>query len=147
VKFQLEKIAKVKVELEPLLYAHWREIAHYQDIVLNPDWDHYIAGDENGLLRCFTARDEEEDLVGYAIFWVRPNAHYKDSLQAAQDVLFIHPTRRGFGAKFILWCDDQLAAEGVQAVYHHVKAAHDFGSMLERFGYEVVDLIYARRLD
>jgi hypothetical protein len=51
------------------------------------------------------------------------------------------------GGRFIKWCDEQLRAEGVAVVYHHIKAAHNFGPMLERFGYELVDLIYSRRLN
>jgi hypothetical protein len=41
----------------------------------------------------------------------------------------------------------RLALEGIQVVYHHVKAAHNFGKMLERMDYKLVDLIYAKRLD
>lgn len=134
-------------EATPLLIAHWREIAHFQDIQLDPDLTLYHAAQEAGMVRCYTARDAGV-LVGYAIFFVRTNPHYRRSLQATQDVLFLDPSRRGLtGARFIQWCDEQLQAEGVQAVYHHVKAEHNFGSMLERMGYELVDLIYARRLD
>lgn len=87
-------------------------------------------------------------LVGYALFFVRSNPHYKSSVQAVQDVIYLAPgVRGGTGYKFIAWCDAQLAAEGVQAVYQHVKAAHDFGRLLERQGYELVDFIYAKRLD
>jgi hypothetical protein len=100
-----------------------------------------------GTLRTFTARDADGVLTGYCVFFVRHNIHYASSLQASQDVIYIDPERRGFGAEFILWCDQQLKEEGVQAVYHHVKQAHNFGPLLERFGYECVDLIYARRLD
>lgn len=142
-------------EMFPLLLEHWREIAVYQDIPLEPDIAAYRANAEAGILRVFTARadlGEPADviplLVGYALFFVRPNPHYASSIQAAQDILFLHPSvRGGTGYRFIAWCDDQLRAEGVQAVYHHVKAAHDFGILLERQGYEMVDKIYAKRLD
>lgn len=138
-------------EALPLLVAHWREIAHYQDIPLDPDQAIYQSAADAGILRCYTVRRDASDrgeLMGYAIFFVRPNPHYCSSLQAVQDVLYISPSARGTtGYRFIRWCDEQLRAEGVQAVYHHVKAAHNFGRMLERLGYECVDLIYARRLD
>lgn len=134
-------------ELRPLLFAHWREIAHYQDIELKPDWSTYLKVEEMGCLRVFTARDDQEKLIGYAVFMVRPNLHYSDSIQACQDILYVDKERRGFGAKFIAWCDRALQAEGVQAVYHHVKREHNFGSLLERMGYQLVDLIYSKRLD
>lgn len=139
-------------ELKPLFEKHYLEIAHYQDIPLDPDYDQYVKVEGTGCLRVFTARefiDNAEHLVGYCIFFIRPNLHYKSSLQASQDVLFIHPSFRslGFGAKFLSFCDDELRKEGAQAVYHHVKEAHNFGPLLKKLGYQLVDLIYARRLD
>jgi GNAT superfamily N-acetyltransferase len=146
--FQREKATfDLFEELLPLLEAHYLEIAHFQDIPLEPDFDRYVKLDENGVLRVFTARDEAGKLVGYSVYLVSFNLHYRSSLQAIQDILYISPDRRGFGRKFIAWCDDQLRAEGVQATYHHVKSAHDFGPLLARMGYECVDHIYARRLD
>jgi hypothetical protein len=142
-------------EAMPLLSAHWDEIAAFKDIPLEPDRELYAAGEANGILRCFTARDDTAQrfrfpgamLVGYALYFVRSNPHYKSSLQANQDVIYLAPSvRGGTGYKFIAWCDNQLAAEGVQVVYQHVKAKHDFGKLLERQGYDLVDQIYAKRL-
>lgn len=145
--FQKETAGRCFQEAMPLLEEHWREIAHHQDIVLDPDFEIYAAAEAAGMLRVFTARTQEKKLIGYAVFFCRTNPHYRNSLQANQDVLFISKDHRGMGGRFIVWCDEQLRAEGVQVVYHHVKAAHNFGKLLERFGYTLVDLIYSRRLD
>jgi len=136
-------------EAMPLLVLHWREIAHYQDLMLEPDLSVYRKAEENGMLKVFTVRDTTSHvLLGYALFFVRNNPHYASSLQAVQDILFIRPEARGnTGRRFIQWCDQRLTAMGVQAVYHHVKATHNFGPLLERMGYKLVDLIYTRRLD
>lgn len=134
-------------ELLPLLEAHYQEIAHFKDIKLEPDFEQYIRVEEAGSLRVFTARDEDNALFGYAIYFVRANIHYKSSVQAVQDILYVHPQYRGIGAKLIAHADRELAKEGVQAVYHHVKSEHNFGPLLERMGYKLVDLIYAKRLD
>ncbi len=135
-------------EMMPLFVRHWREIAHYQDIELKPNVEFYETMFKHGCLRVFTVR-KDEALVGYSVFFVKPNPHYMGSIQASQDILFLAPEfRKGsVGARFIKWCDEELKSDGVQAVYHHVKTAHNFGPMLERMGYECVDLIYARRLD
>jgi len=146
-EFKREKVQATFAELPPLLEIHYKEISHYPDIALDPDWDQYAAVEEAGALRTFTIRTEEKELVGYAIYFVRKNIHYKSSLQAVQDIIFLHPKYRGRGAKFIKWCDEQLKAEGVQVVYHHVKEKHNFGPLLERQGYELIDLIYGKRLD
>lgn len=130
-----------------MLQKHWGEIAHFSDIELNVDWATYFKMQDGGMLRMFTAREQDGTLVGYAVFIVRYNPHYADSLTALQDVIFIDPGKRGFGKKFIEWCDEQLRKEEVQLVVHHVKAAHNFGQMLESIGYELIDLMYGRRLD
>lgn len=145
--FQKELLNDVLKEITPILYAHYREIAHYQDIELKPDWAKYQMLEDKGVLRMFTARLETGELVGYAVYFVQKNVHYSDSLQAVQDILYIRKENRGSGGRLIKWCDEQLASEGVQAVYHHVKQAHNFGPLLERMGYDLVDLIYAKRLD
>jgi hypothetical protein len=136
-------------EAFPLLKDHWKEIAHYQDILLEPDTDLYLKLVELGLVRLFTVRDEDKNLFGYSVFMVRPNLHYKSSLQANNDVIYLDPSIRGGmnGYRFIKWCDEELKKEGIQIVTHHVKKAHNFGSMLERLNYELVDLIYCRRLN
>ena len=147
--FDVEPLDDLMIhDLEPLLEAHWKEIAHYQDIPLGVDWEGYRKAFHADQLRVFTVR-EYSKLVGYAIFLVRRNPHYSSSLQATQDVLYLDPQVRhaGIGGRFIDWCDQQLRDEGVQAVYHHVKSSHNFGPLLERYGYQLVDLVYARRLD
>ena len=147
--FQTETLDAVRGEVLPLLQAHFEEIAHFQDIPLDPEWEVYDALEMNGALRIYTVRDNDATLVGYAVFFVRRSPHYRGSLQAVQDILFLVPALRGqmLGARFVRWCDDQLRVEGVQVVRHHVKAAHDFGPLLERLGYELEDRIYVRRLD
>lgn len=146
-RYRREQACDVFDEMLPLLEKHYLEIAHFRDIAFEPDKEQYLKIDELGLSRVFTARNVEGKLIGYAVYFVRSNMHYKSSLQAVQDVIYIDRAHRGFGAEFIHWCDVQLNLEGVQAVYHHVKVAHNWGPMLERLGYKMVDLIYTKRLD
>jgi hypothetical protein len=153
-------------EAMPLLSAHWAEIAAFPDIPLEPDRELYAAGEANGILRVFTARHYDPEylgpelkhlwhdlprlrpLVGYALYFVRSNPHYRSSLQANQDVIYLAPSVRGkTGLKFLAWCDDQLAAEGVQVVYQHLKVKADHARLMAYLGYEAVDTIYAKRLD
>ena len=102
-------------EALPLLRAHWAEVAHYLDIPLEIDTDMYLGASVAGLVRCYTARADGEsrwwlrqdgcedrrcsaangELLGYAVFFVRPNLHYKQSKQAVQDVVYLHPSVRG----------------------------------------------------
>lgn len=141
-----EQIVDVVEEIKPLLEAHYREIAHYPDIALKPDYQRYIAAEGLGTLRIFTARVDGA-LVGYAVYFVTPALHYCDSIQAHQDILFVHPDyrRSTVGLRLIRHADESLGREGVQVIYQHSKAAHSIGRVLERQGYELVDEIYAKR--
>jgi GNAT superfamily N-acetyltransferase len=147
VTIQREPIHDLWVELWPLMVAHWDEIATWQDIPLDPDTDAYEALDEAGMLRLYTVRDEHR-LVGYAAYTVRTHLHYRQSKQAVQDVIFLLAEYRcgRTGMRLIEHADAQLAAEGVQVVFQHVKTAHNFGPLLERLGYEHVENVYAKRL-
>jgi len=161
-------------EAFPLLREHWREVAAFPDIPLEPDRERYAVLEANGALACFTAREAHDGmwtmhhsdktgehsttplsppLVGYALYVVAPNLHYSSSLQAVQDVIYLDPSMRGTGVgyRFIKYCDEQLTTMGVQVVMQHLKAKLDakmgFSRLLERQGYELTDLVYAKRLD
>lgn len=147
--FARETLASIHTgQLEELLERHYLEIAHFKDIALDIEWDVYEQAEEAGNLRCFSARADGA-LIGYVAYLVRHNPHYRGSLQAVQDVIFIAPERRGLfaGSRLIAYADLCLAAEGVQVVYHHAKAAFPMDSILKRNGYELVDTLWARRLD
>jgi len=144
-------------ELHPLLEAHWHEVAHYDDIALNPHLDAYERIEKSGCLRIYTARaaapaPDRGRLIGYLAVFVQPSLHYADRMFANQDVLFVDPLHRGSrcGVDLIRFAHDKLKAEGVSVLFQHVKARSDLnvGPMLERLlGYELVDQIYAVRLD
>ncbi len=149
--FALETIEQVRASrIEQLLCEHWHEVAHFPDIPLEPDWDAYETVERAGMLRIFTVRVREE-IVGYAAYILKHNPHYKSSLQAIQDVLFLMPAMRKarVGAHLILFADQYFKSLGVQAVYHHSKAKKelDMGPLLGRLGYELVDTLWAKRLD
>lgn len=138
----------LREEIAPLLELHFEEIAHYPDIPLHVQWPVYQAAQDADCLRLYTLRDEAL-LVGYAAFFVKHSPHYGDSKQASSDVVFLAPYYRGArsGDQFLAFCDAQLRDENVQVVYHHLKAAHDWSKLLTQRGYELMDLVYAKRLD
>ena len=144
--YQKEKLEDIYDEALPIFFQHWREISQYPDIKLEPDIASYYKKEDLGICHIWTAREDAE-LVGYAIFMVSFNPHYKSSKQAYQDILYISKERRGFGKDFIRFCDDELKKMGVQVVRHHVKFAHDWSILLEKMGYVKEDMILSRRLD
>lgn len=150
VTYQRETLAAARAAgIEALLTANWREIATYQDIVLNVDWAVYQQVEDIGQVRIFTVR-KDGVLVGYAAFFVRTNLHYRDSMQAANDVIFISPEHRSgrIGVNLVRFAEAALREEGVQLIAYHAKLAHPtLGLLLQHTGYTPGETVFTKRLD
>jgi GNAT superfamily N-acetyltransferase len=146
--FAREVIGERWAELEPLAAAHWREVGHFPDIPLEPHRHKYEACEAAGILRLFTVRTEGL-LLGYSTYFVDTAPHHRNSLQAHHDALYLIPEARklGNGLRFLAYCDQELRADGVQVVFFGSHARNPIDGLLTRQGYEVVDTIYAKRLD
>ncbi len=146
--FRQEIFSSISDELQPLLEAHYHEVASYSDIPLHIDYAKYYAAEMHGMLRVYTVRLDDA-LVGYASFSLCTSLHCCDSTQAHHDSLYLDPSQRtGRTARlFIDWCDQRLKAEGVQVVSQSVRSTHDYGPLLKTLGYELKSHTYARRLD
>lgn len=144
-KYAREKAHDVIPELGPLIKKNWREISSFPDFEVDPNFDGYRAAEDSGILRVFTDRTERGVLVGYSIVYIYPHMHFKNSVQAIQDVLFILPEHRGHGAWFVKWCDACLFHEGAEVIYRTANVRHNCGSLFRRMGYDLIDQVYAKR--
>lgn len=147
--FQRETFDEAYPDAGPLLLKHWAEISSNPDIALDVDVDAYRQSENAGMLRIYTARDEGV-MVGYVAVLVHRGLHYRQSLQATQDVFYVDPAHRGrmLGFRLLRFMEDQLKAERVQIIYQHVKIKHPaLGALLERIGYTATETIYSRRID
>lgn len=143
--YQLEALASVRREAEPLLKQHWEEIAVNKDIIkLNPDWRAYAELDRINALRVFTARKDGE-LIGYFVVIVSKALHYADHLFANNDVIFLaKPARKGMtGIKLIKFAIESLKAEGITKLHVNTKAHQPFDPILERLGFEEIERVYS----
>lgn len=145
IHFGREYHSNIVDEILPLFKKHHEEISKFKDVPLDPDFAIYDACEAAGVLRLYTARKQGK-LVGYAVFIMRKHPHYQSIVQANQTLLFIDPDHRGFGMKFIAWCDEQLKADGVGMIQHGVTERCDFSLILKRLGYELTERLYVRRI-
>ena len=136
-------------DAQTLMEMHRDELCLHDDYELDPDWELYFTASATGKLVIFTARGGRNELIGYAAYAIHQNLHYRKIKTAVQDVLFLHPTRRGVmaGYRLIEFADKHLAELGVIEVMHHVKVKHDFGPMLIRQGYQLAEKVFSKRLD
>lgn len=132
-------------EMKPLLERHWDEIA-LKDAFGPVDIDEnaYRALYECGMLHVTTARDEGR-LVGYAVYFVMHNFHYKTRRVAESDVFFLLPEYRKGLAGFRLLREADRALSGmVDIIVNKMKAAHDCGRLFERMGYHLAEKNYMK---
>lgn len=138
--------AELAAEVFPLLEQHFKEIDAFQDEPLAPDWDKYYRAQASDLIRIYIARDASKKLLGYSVSFVDTDLHHCTRKCARADVFYIDPTRRGFGFDFLLWCNEQLQAEGVKVDFQHISTVFDWGTMARRAGYEPVENVWAKVL-
>lgn len=136
---------KLMREMLPLWKDHYNETHDANYGPLDPDLGFYQNVAQ--MLRIFTVRIDEQ-LCGYQVFFVSPDPHSMEQIQAVQDILFLCRTARvGLaGYKFIKWCVEQLEAEGVDLISQRISARNDFGPVLERMGFELEDLTFSKRV-
>lgn len=134
--------SRLEEELASLLQAHWEEIARNKGInVLNPDYERYYQAQDNDSLRIFTARDEGV-LIGYSIFFISRNAHYQDSIQAVNDIIYIDPNQRGFASiRLLQFAEQQLLEDNVDIIHMHMKIEHDHPKLFKFLGYEDAEIV------
>lgn len=140
-------LAELSAQAGELLKAHWREIAREKDLmVLDPDWSRYEQLEAAGLLLSLGAFDGEQ-MVGYSVGLVHPHPHYRGLVYYQNDVLFVSPEARHSRLGIRLIQDTEAAAEAMGARWHawHAKKGSKLDFLLERKGYAVHDIIYARR--
>ena len=131
-------------EAKELLKLNKEEINLF-DKELDLDEDLYLELFDGGVFAPFTMRKDGE-LVGYCGFFLFMHNHHKTSLQAKQDVLFIHKDHRGYGRSFIKFCDEKLKDIGVEFVHQCVSSHFDWSLVLEKIGYKKLETIYTRNL-
>lgn len=136
-------------EAPPLFRAHWEEIALYrEEVPLDPDYEKLLELERIGVLHAFTVRRKDDDaLCGYSGYLVLPHIHYKSTIVAMNDVIYLDPKyRRGTtAARLVRFCESYLSSTiGARRFTYHVKIAHDFGPLLERMGYAREETIFGK---
>lgn len=144
--YNVEKFQDFKNEIFHLWHDHWEEIATDKDkIPLDPDVLKYQQMQNREDLLCITCRSKGE-LVGYAFMLIFPHLHYKTTLVAMNDLLYLKPQyRKGFaGIRLIKFAEKCCKDIGVQKIVWHIKTDHNFGPIMERLGYNLFEVNYGK---
>lgn len=135
---QVETLRECMEEWLPLLPGHHAELALFKDkMPLDPNFDTYLAREDAGELQFVTLRADGA-LVGYWISIIAPGLHYKSTLTATMDILYVHPDHRGQAAGFLLadTVKADLIRRGVKVWWAGSKMHKGIAWFLERLGME-----------
>ena len=153
VSFTRDRFAVAWPGIEPLLAAHWREVAYPggfpADDAPVADVATYLEADAAGRLVCFTVRAPGDSVVGYAMFWVGPFPQRCGMLAAWAEAVYLRPEARDgrTGAHFLRFCEEELRGLGIRVIHHSVRAGRDFSPVLDRLGYVQAEVVYAKHLE
>ena len=149
ITYKPEKIVDIIPELKSIVGLHWSEIGAFDrdNVPLDVDWDKYVAMEEVGVVKMLTVRSDG-CLIGYYIAFVTFHPHYKQTLFADCDIMFLLPSyRKGFtGYKLIKKAEEYLFSIGVQINILSTKANKDLAKLTERLGYKPLDIKYYKEV-
>jgi len=166
ITYQVEKWDDCYEEAKPMLEAHYIEIATDKAIKpYDPDLERYLAMEEQGMLRIFTARDrpdQEEDypmnpltadqrngrLIGYFVTFVMPGLHYQQTSMAINDIMYVEPAHRGgtVGYRLIKQAALDLKNLGADILIIHMKTDYPFRSLLQKLDFHLTEENWERVL-
>lgn len=149
VTFQEETFEACFDEAEPLLRAHWAEIARNRDRVpLAPNVAAYVTAEAAGILCIVTARNAGA-LVGYTADMVARPPHYSETVFAESDIFWLAPEYRGrgVGLRLMLAREEALRRRRTLIVHTRTKLAHPAaGRLLSHLGHEPIETVFSKVL-
>lgn len=134
-------------ELQPLAEQHAVEVEFYNR---KPSFNRvlWLNLQELGLLKMFTARTDENELIGYLLSVISPDFSWSDLIVATQTGLFVHPDYRGTRVAFnlISMFEDDAKQHGADYVAQGTTTMNDVSRLYEKLGYICVEKKFMRKV-
>jgi len=145
---QIESFKACLPELEPLLKAHWEELALFQDnIPLEPNYPFYFQHEAQGGLLFATVRKRAK-IVAYYIGFIARHPHYQTSLQCKPDIWRVIEGERGYlyERRLFKTVERELIRRGVDVWWNGEKTAHPCGRLYQAFKMQPAEVYYVKYL-
>lgn len=126
---------------------HYEEIETLKEFPHDFDYDAYENLWNMGRLVFVTAKNNDE-LVGYIVFFVGPHMHSKNCITAHEDIYFLKPEyRRGRnGIKMFQFAQEYLKKKGVDLILYSTKFEFDNSSLFKYLGCKPIDKVFTKLL-
>ena len=142
---QEEDYLKLKPEANDLILKNWEDTG-LEDLELDPDWSSYDVLYQAGCFGVYTAR-ENNVLVGYLGVLARNHLHYKGSVFASNDVLFLDKDyRKGLAGYFLIkYSLEDLKKKGVDVFLFNSTVEKPYDPILKKLGFKHHENIYIKK--
>ena len=147
ITYQQETLVTFLPESKPLFDKYYAEVAELQ-IPLGFNAEFYWHLESRNRLKIYTIRDNGK-LIGFSFWVLFYPPHYKTSLTATSDMIFVlQEYRKGlFGYKFLKHSLNEIKKHNPQRILVGVKPNNDFGKILERLGAGHFETVYSFKLE
>ena len=147
ITYQQETLVTFLPESKPLFDKYYAEVAELQ-IPQGFNAEFYWHLDSRNRLKIYTIRDNGK-LIGFSFWVLFYPPHYKTSLTATSDMIFVlQEYRKGlFGYKFLKHSLNEIKKHNPQRILVGVKPNNDFGKILERLGAGHFETVYSFKLE
>lgn len=147
-KIQEETNAKVLAECLKLGEMHYNEVFAHKlgQVKWNYNWQFLKICLDNGLMHIVTARNDDDELLGYFTDLVSPDM-FSSTFVAKELAIFVHPDHRGnklFG-QMLEFIEDLLTKNGVTSQLLAFQKGFNEELPLS-FGYRPTEVIYEKIL-
>lgn len=134
------------VEHEITLFSrHAGELSPLPGLKFKLNVEMYRAAE--GSLASYTVRDDNL-LIGYANFVIQPHPHFKESIWAFQDAVYLAPEYRGknIGMRLLKFAENDLRKQA-DVCLHTVDVNHPMlGDLLKLMGYRHIYSLFGKIL-
>ena len=134
--------------MQKLFEDHWDEVASHKEIrSLNIHLEAYKQLNDLNLLICIGAF-EDDVIVGYSVNFLAVDLHDCTKVISQNDAIYVDPKYRkgSVGIKLIKAIEKESADRGATFVNWHAKVNTPLDHVLEKLGYGVKEIIYAKEV-
>ena len=135
-------------EISKMFEKHYEELSVTKGFKLNPDYNVYWEADKRKTLRVILCKDDNK-IIGYIVYFIGLNLHYKDCLLATEDIYYLDPEyRKGLiGPKMFIFAEKYLKSIGVDMIRYSTKTHLDNSKLFEFLGCEFIEKVFIKKLD
>jgi hypothetical protein len=147
IEYKIAKNEEVFETMKQMFDKHYKELSVTKGFELNPDYEIYKHANSKNTLKIITCENDGE-IIGYIVYFVGLNLHYRDCLLATEDIYYLKPEHRKglIGLRMFKFAEKYLKSIGVNMIKYSTKTHLDNSKLFEFLGCDFVEKIYTKEL-